>query len=114
MNDWQTINFVQLKKRSSIPAKLNEDFSNGQVALQKYECVHYGKPRTHKYLVDDSRPNTVSHAVRCECFLTYKCQEDHFEIFKSFKKHLNHLETNIHAFISKRIFFRKVMLYLRI
>ena len=91
MNDWQTIHFVQLKIRSSIPAKLNEDFSNGEVALQKYEliryeCVHYGKPRTHKYLVDDSRPNTDYHAVGCECFfLTYKCQEDHFELFKSCK-----------------------------
>ena len=110
LNDWQTINFVQLKISSSIPAKLNEDFSNGEVALQKYEliryeCVHCGKPRTHKYLVDDSRPNTDSHAVGCECFLTYKCQEDHFELFKSCKKHLNHTETNILAFISK-IFFK--------
>ena len=102
LNDWQTINFVQLKISSSIPAKLNEDFSNGEVALQKYEliryeCVHYGKPRTHKYLVDDSRPNTDSHAVGCECFLTYKCQEDHFELFKSCKKYLNHPEIYIHA-----------------
>jgi hypothetical protein len=38
LKDWQTTNFVQLKIRTSIPAKLNEDFSNGEeVALQKYE-----------------------------------------------------------------------------
>ena len=116
LKDWQTINFVQLKIRLSIPVKLNGDFSNGEeVALQKYEliryeCVHYGKPRAHKYVVDNSRPNTVSHAVGCECFLTYKWQEDHFELFKSCKKHLNHPETNILAFISKiffKIFFSK-------
>ena len=102
LKDWQTINFVQLKICSSKPAKLNEEFSNGEeVALQKYEliryeCVHYGKPRAHKYVVDNSRPNTVSHAVGCECFLTYKWQEDHFELFKSCKKHLNHPETKEH------------------
>ena len=30
LKDWQTINVVQLKIRSSIPAKLNEEFSNGK------------------------------------------------------------------------------------
>ena len=87
----------KLINHASIPDKLDEDFSNGEVAheLIRYECVHYGKPRTHKYLVDDSRPNTDSNAVGCECFLTYKCQEDYFELFKSCKKHLNHPETYI-------------------
>ena len=66
----------------------------------RYEC---GKPRAHKYVVDNSRPNTLTHAVGCECF--FKWQEDHFELFKSCKRHLNHPETYTHAFISK-IFFK--------
>ena len=74
---------MQLKMRTSKPAKLNIDMSNGEeVSLQKYEIiryewVHYGKPR----LVNNSRPNTVSHAVGCQCLFTYKCQEESFWTF---------------------------------
>ena len=70
LKDWQAINFVQLKIRTSKPAKLNKVISNGdEISLQKYEiirykCVHYGKPRPYKHVVKNSRPNTFSHAVR--------------------------------------------------
>jgi hypothetical protein len=59
---------MKLKIRTSKPGKLNKDISN-EVSIQKYEliqykCVDYGKPRSHKHEVDNSRANTVSHAVR--------------------------------------------------
>ena len=42
LKDWQAINFVQLKIRTSKPAKLNIDMSNGEeVSLQKYEIIRY-------------------------------------------------------------------------
>ena len=66
---------MQLKIRT---AKLNKEevshkvlhWLNGEeVSLQKYEiiryeCVHYGKTRPYKHVVENSRPNTFSHAVR--------------------------------------------------
>ena len=56
LKDWQAINFKQLKIRTSKPAKLNKDISNGEeVSLQKYEkiryeCVHYGIPSPYKWI----------------------------------------------------------------
>ena len=102
LKTWQTLNYVQLKQRTSKPAKLNEEFSNAeQVKSQKYEsiryeCIHYGMPRPHKYQTTGSRPNTVSNAVDCKCFYHYKWNVDHFELFNSHKKHANHPETQQH------------------
>jgi len=54
LKTWQALNYVQLKQRTSNPAKFNEEFSNAdQVKSQKYEsiryeCIHYDMPRPHK------------------------------------------------------------------
>ena len=58
LSNIKAIHFVQFKMRTS---------NREEVSLQKYEIIRYkcqSKPRPHKHVVDDSRPNTVSHAVR--------------------------------------------------
>ena len=88
LKTWQALNYVQLKQRTSNPAIFNESFSNAdQVKSQKYEsiryeCIHYGMPRPHKYQTTGSRPNTVSNAVDCKCFYHYKWNVDHYAVIE--------------------------------
>lgn len=77
--EFQKKGHIRLRRRTSHKNKDLETCKIFPHSRERYECIHYGKPRHN--IVNSSRPNQNTNALDCKYFFEFKLVEEE-EVYK--------------------------------